>query len=105
VPLRVIGLNDPLQKGFYDHILRPDDNADAVAWYIFNNPVRKGLVNDARDWPHSGSWMFDWKKAVTRRRNSCRRGAAAVGPRSRNGGFTPPLWWRGKPAATLTVAG
>jgi putative transposase len=64
VPLRVIGLNDPLQKGFYDHILRPDDNADAVAWYIFNNPVRKGLVNDARDWPHSGSWMFDWKKAV-----------------------------------------
>ncbi len=64
VPLRESGLNDPFQKGFYDHILRPDDNQDAVAWYIFNNPVRKGLVNDPRDWPYSGSWMFDWKKAV-----------------------------------------
>ncbi len=64
VPLRELGFNDPLQKGFYDHILRPGDNQDAVAWYIFNNPVRKGLVKDPRQWPFSGSWMFDWKKAV-----------------------------------------
>ncbi len=64
VPLRAVGLNDPRQKGFYDHILRPEDNEDAVAWYIFNNPVRKGLVNDARDWPYTGSWMFDWKRSV-----------------------------------------
>jgi hypothetical protein len=33
-----------------------------VAWYIFNNPVRKGLVMDLRHWPHSGSSMFDWKR-------------------------------------------
>ena len=80
VPLREVGLDDPpwkkdgginpplqerrLQKGFYDHILRSEDNQDAVAWYIFNNPVRKGLVKDPRDWPYTGSWMFDWKKAV-----------------------------------------
>lgn len=53
-----------LQKGYWDQILRPGDNPDAVAWYIFNNPVRKGLVRDPRQWPYSGSWMFDWKKAV-----------------------------------------
>ncbi len=35
-----------------------------MAWYIFNNPVRKGLVKDMREWPYSGLWMFDWKKAV-----------------------------------------
>ncbi len=38
VPLREVGLDDPFQKGFYDHILRRDDNPNAVAWYIFNNP-------------------------------------------------------------------
>lgn len=64
VPLREVGLNGALQKGFYDHILRPDDREDAVAWYILNNPVRRGLVNDLRQWPYSGSWMFDWKRAV-----------------------------------------
>ena len=64
VPLRELGFHDPLQKGYWDHILRPDDNRDAVAWYIFNNPVRKGLVKDPRQWPYSGSWMFDWKRAV-----------------------------------------
>jgi len=82
VPLREVGLDDLLQKGFYDHILRPDDNAEAVAWYIFNNPVRKGLAKDARDWPYSGSWMFDWKKAV-------------APPEA----FVPP-GWRGNPAST-----
>jgi putative transposase len=53
-------INAPLlQKGYWDHVLRAADNHDAVAWYIFNNPVRKGLVNDPREWPYSGSWMLD----------------------------------------------
>ena len=61
---RALGVRNLWQKGFYDHILREGDDHNAVAWYIFNNPVRKGLVQDPRDWPYSGSWMFDWKKAV-----------------------------------------
>ena len=61
---RAIGVRNLWEKGFYDHILTDDDDHDAVAWYIFNNPVRKCLVNDPRDWPYSGSWMFDWKKAL-----------------------------------------
>ena len=61
---RAVGVRNLWEKGFYDHILTEDDDHDAVAWYIFNNPVRKGLVNDPRDWPYSGSWMFDWKKAL-----------------------------------------
>jgi len=61
---RALGVRNLWEKGFYDHILRDDDDHNAVAWYIFNNPVRKGFVKDPRDWPYSGSWMFDWKKAV-----------------------------------------
>jgi putative transposase len=59
------GIRNLWEKGFYDHVLREGEEENAVAWYIFNNPVRKGLVKDPRDWPYSGSWMFDWKKAVT----------------------------------------
>jgi REP element-mobilizing transposase RayT len=61
---RTLGIRNLWEKGFYDHILRDDDDHNVVAWYIFNNPVRKGLVKDPRDWPYSGSWMFDWKQAV-----------------------------------------
>jgi len=61
---RSLGVRNLWEKGFYDHILRNNDDHNGVAWYIFNNPVRKGLVSDPRDWPHSGSWMFDWKRAV-----------------------------------------
>jgi putative transposase len=52
------------QKRFYDHILRPNDNALAIAGYIWRNPVRQGLCTDMRDYPHSGSFVIDWKKAV-----------------------------------------
>lgn len=59
-------LGDTLwQKRFYDHILRPNDNALAIAGYIWRNPVRKGLCRDMRDYPHSGSFVLDWRKAVT----------------------------------------
>ncbi|HET9176948.1 MAG TPA: transposase [Terriglobia bacterium] len=61
---RRLGVRKLWERGFYDHILRENDDHNAVAWYIFNNPGRKGLTQDARDWPHSGSWMFDWKKAM-----------------------------------------
>lgn len=59
--LRRRGVHRVWQKGFYDHILRESEDANQIAWYIFNNPVRKGLVADSHGWPYSGSWMFDWK--------------------------------------------
>jgi putative transposase len=34
---RTTGIRNLWQKGFYDHVLRKDDRADAVAWYIFAN--------------------------------------------------------------------
>ena len=50
------------QVKFYDHILRSDVAMEDVAWYIWMNPVRKGLSCDPWDYPHSGSFTMPWKK-------------------------------------------
>jgi len=47
------------QHGFYDHILRQEENIKQVARYILENPVRKGLIDDFREYPFSGSLVFD----------------------------------------------
>ena len=44
------------QFKFYDHILRGNDSADRVAWYIWANPVRKGLCREPKDYPFLGSF-------------------------------------------------
>src|SRR6266851_7878654 len=32
------------QNRYYDHILRKAEDSDSIAWYIWMNPVRQGLV-------------------------------------------------------------
>lgn len=41
------------QHGFYDHCLRDDDSCIRHLRYIYENPVRKGFVEKAEDWPFS----------------------------------------------------
>jgi hypothetical protein len=43
------------QFKYYDRILRASDALDRVAWYIWMNPVRKGLCRTAADYPRLGS--------------------------------------------------
>ena len=50
------------QRYFYDHILRGRNGLDAVAWYIWMNPVRKGLCKEPEDYPLSGSMTVEWKR-------------------------------------------
>ncbi len=50
------------QTKFYDHILRAPEQLESVAWYIWANPVRKGLCAEAAAYPLSGSQTLDWKK-------------------------------------------
>jgi putative transposase len=47
------------QRSYYDHVLRKEESLNEVALYILNNPVRKGLVNDLRDYSCLGSSVFD----------------------------------------------
>jgi putative transposase len=50
------------QTKFYDHILRAPDKLESVACYIWANPVRRGLCEDAAEYPLSGSQTLNWKK-------------------------------------------
>ncbi|MBI4166649.1 MAG: transposase [Acidobacteria bacterium] len=53
------------QHKSYDHILRPGDSWQAVAWYIWMNPVRQSLCPRPEDWPYSGSETVDWRRLLT----------------------------------------
>ena len=44
------------QFKYYDHILRGRDSADRVAWYVWSNPVRKGLCATPTAYPFVGSF-------------------------------------------------
>jgi REP element-mobilizing transposase RayT len=41
------------QEGYYERAIRNSENVQAVFDYIHQNPVRKGLVGRAEDWPYS----------------------------------------------------
>ncbi len=47
------------QKDFYDHILRKDEDLKKHIRYVLENPVRKGLVNDWKDYEFKGSLSYD----------------------------------------------
>jgi putative transposase len=44
---------------YYEHVLRNDEATRAVARYIIENPVRKGLVENCINYPYSGSLEFE----------------------------------------------
>ena len=46
VAARRLGIRDLWQKGFYDHVVRDSESSGEIAWYIFLNPVRAGLVSN-----------------------------------------------------------
>jgi REP element-mobilizing transposase RayT len=64
------------QRLFYDRVLRDSDSRADVAWYIWLNPVRKGMCREPRDYAWSGSmtdlrmnstpseiaWIPPWKQ-------------------------------------------
>jgi len=38
------------QRESYDHVIRSEDELEATMWYVLNNPVKAGLVQDWRKW-------------------------------------------------------
>jgi len=74
------------QFKYYDRILRGADSVDRVAWYIWLNPVRKGLCHTPTDYPFLGSftevgamllkgsaaaeWTPPWKSAAAKPRTA-----------------------------------
>jgi REP-associated tyrosine transposase len=46
------------QTGYYDHVLRDEDNVFAVVRYIFENPVRAGLASGVGEYKVCGSDVY-----------------------------------------------
>ncbi len=44
------------QKKFFDHVLRSNEHIEPVAYYIWMNPVRKGLSRTVGEYPFAGSF-------------------------------------------------
>src|SRR5262249_6933249 len=42
------------QSAFFDHVLRSNESYDQEWNYVFDNPVRAGLVSSATDWKYAG---------------------------------------------------
>jgi len=43
------------QKDFYDHVIRSNENIKTQVRYVLDNPVRKGIVPNWQEYPHTGS--------------------------------------------------
>jgi REP element-mobilizing transposase RayT len=50
------------QKDFWDRITRSINEEAHSAWYLVNNPVRRGLVDTWTDYPFTGAIGFDLKE-------------------------------------------
>ncbi len=58
---RETGKTIPWQDGFFDHVLRSAESYAAKWDYVWQNPVRAGLVDRAEDWPYQGEVQrFAW---------------------------------------------
>jgi putative transposase len=47
------GIEQLWQKNFYDHVVRRDESLIKVTEYILNNPVRKVMVREWKEYPYS----------------------------------------------------
>jgi REP element-mobilizing transposase RayT len=50
------------QRSAFDHVVRTEENLKAIIEYIRNNPVRKGIVENADDYPYSKSFDIEIQK-------------------------------------------
>lgn len=44
--------------GYYDHILRKEEDVRDIARYVFENPLRSGLANSPDEYRFSGGALF-----------------------------------------------
>ena len=47
------------QTSFHDHFLRKEDDMRDTVMYVLHNPVRKGLVTAWKEYPYSGSLVYE----------------------------------------------
>jgi len=63
-----LGRNRPgitWQKDFYDRVLRAEAEVIREIRYIAANPLRAGLVEDWREYPHTGSFVLVLEEVIS----------------------------------------
>ncbi|MBT8135506.1 MAG: hypothetical protein KJO54_00700, partial [Gammaproteobacteria bacterium] len=73
------GCNRVWQAGFHDHAVRKEEDLESIGWYILENPVRAGLVDNYECYPMRFSSLdLKWSQAVAAGSRSHRESAALV---------------------------
>jgi len=58
---RRVGVSVPVwQEEFFDRVLRSEESYSEKLEYMWQNPVRGGLVKDGKEWPYKGCATDDW---------------------------------------------
>jgi REP-associated tyrosine transposase len=52
------------QRSFYDHVIRSDESAIAIAAYIMANPIRARLSSSLGEYPFAGSDVYSLQQLV-----------------------------------------
>jgi putative transposase len=52
------------QPRFYDHIVRSSVATERIVFYIWSNPVRKGMCTNFLEYPYSGSSTMPFKRSA-----------------------------------------
>jgi REP element-mobilizing transposase RayT len=53
------------QPGYYERILRDDEQSEAVIRYILENPIRAGIARELGEYPYAGSDEYDLEELRT----------------------------------------
>jgi putative transposase len=62
------------QEGYYDHVVRPEEDVSGIARYIVENPIRARLVNSTSEYAFIGSDVWSIEEIL-------RRDSVVPGPR------------------------
>jgi len=52
------------QRGYFEHVLRDNEETIGVARYILENPVRSNLVQRPGDYPYLGSMTMEVRELL-----------------------------------------
>lgn len=61
---RKLDWNIKLQKSFYDHLVRKEDDIRMLSKYIMGNPVRAGIESAIGVYPFAGSLVFEMEELL-----------------------------------------
>ena len=54
VPIHLQKANGLWQEGLFDHVIRHSESYREKWEYVWQNPVRAGLMRNAKEWPYQG---------------------------------------------------